>query len=589
MMVALGAVFAGGLLSSCTNEYEPSNLKNGMLAKAPNMVAYSGNHYWGTTNGTRSSNMNANMWGETFDCPVRDAEDLTETELAELKELLSPGHQVENEVVINFEEYWVQQIFKGDATYTPDDVFGDPCNGQSILGSNQMDHFEVMGKYGYERVENFDHGDNKNRPGNCSVCGESHFGTTLKVDMPVSNTDPTNQFRYWESYGSDNYFNYIIVEYKGYYYLGFDYQMEKEAYNPNEADHVDRDWNFTDWIVRIVPAYHKGNTPSENPGGVTTPSEPNPGPGTCEKCDHPAHQPGECPEEDCTTEECHPSSPCPKVDCEHKKHPEYGCQTCYEEGRINDCSILYFEWLLDQGLATEDDDPRNQGSEQPNPGYEKGKDEVEVNLALDKKNHDLLESHLSIHVRKATNVEVFIPVPAQYYCAADDMDIVLNHGNLVHGGPIKTEYEIGDKKVTLNVSFEEDGIRIRTEGIDQDVIDYCWENYQDGITFEIWNYFNNPETGLPYIGMEELKGYLDQATVKFLDKEPGRYINAFGRLNGKYSEENPDGKDFHVTPDEQHQGSFDDPYEGPHLNGSDNNDIYNKKNAQSQDPDQNQE
>ena len=538
-MMALG-VLAGGLLASCSMDNEPSIGKSGMLAKAPKMSAYSGNHYWGTTSATRGSNMNANMWGETYDCPVREANDLTADELAELKELLSPGHAVENKIVINFEEYWVQQIFKGDATYIPDDVFGDPCNGQSILGSSQMDHFEVMGKYGYEHVENFNRGDNTNYPGNCSVCGKSHFGTTLKVDMPTSNTDPTNQFRYWESFGSDNYCNYIIVEYKGYYYLGFDYQMEKEANNHNEADHVDRDWNFTDWIVRIIPAYHTGTTPSENPGQVTDPTDP------------------ETPEIPEVIVPDYPIVPFPGyfgtcIVCGHDHELGTPCEQCDEEGEH--CT----------GPDNTTDSP-----------FVKGEDEVEINLAVDKKNHDLLESHLSIHVRSVTNVEVFIPVPAQYYCDVDDMDIVLNHGNFVHGGPIRTEFDINGNTVGLNVEFVEGGIRIWTDGINEAVIEYCRENYQDGITFEVWNYFNNPETGLPYLSMEDLKEYLDQATVKFLDKEPGAYINAFGKDNGKYGTDNPDGKDFHVTP-ETHLDDYDEPYDGPHFNGSDNNEIYKKK------------
>lgn len=530
-------VIAGGLLSSCTADYEPSaGTANGMLAKAPVVKAYSGDHFWGT----RGSNMNANMWGDTYDCPVRDAEDLTPEELEELKALLSPGKPVENTIVINFEEYWVQQIFKGDSQYDPDDVFGNACTGQTITGSNQMDHFEVLGKYGYERVENFDRGNNTNHPGNCSACGESHFGTTLKVDMPTDNTDPTNQFRYWESYGSDNYFNYIIVEYKGYYYLGFDYQMEKEANNPNEADHVDRDWNFTDWIVRIVPAYHKGTTPEENPGQVTTPpAVEEPKDETCPECGDPKHEEGECHNPDCNSDVCHP------------------------------------------GVGG---DEGNGDEEDPTPGVgdivKKGLDEVEINLDLDKKNDDLLESHLSIHVRSVTDVEVFIPVPAEYYCATDDMAIVIEHSQeFLHGGPYKTEYDINGNIVTLNVAFEDGGIRIWTDGINEDVIKYCWDKYQDGITFEVWTYFNNPETGLPYISMEELRGYLDQATVKFLDKVPDQYINSFGKDNGKYSEENPGGKDFHVTPEAQ-KDSFYDSFEGEHLNGSDNNDIYINKEKQ---------
>lgn len=209
----------------------------------------------------------------------------------------------------------------------------------------------------------------------------------------------------------------------------------------------------------------------------------------------------------------------------------------------------------------------------------KGFDEVEINLALDNKNNEYLESHLSLHVRHATNVEVFIPVPAKYYCEADDMDIVLNKFDEVmhHGGPHKTEFLIGDNMVTLNVEFKIDGIRIYTTGINSDVIAYCREHFEDGITFEVWNYFNDPDkVGTLPISMEELKTYLDRSTVRFIDDIPATYVNAFGVENGKYGENGSlDGKDFHVVPESQ-LNSFDVPKEGTHLNGSDKNDIYNK-------------
>lgn len=206
-------------------------------------------------------------------------------------------------------------------------------------------------------------------------------------------------------------------------------------------------------------------------------------------------------------------------------------------------------------------------------------DEVEINLALDKKNNEYLESHLSMHVRSATDIEVFIPVPAKYYCEADDMNIVLDKADaIVHGGPYTTELNVGGNTVYVNVAFLEGGIRIWTDGINEAVIEYCRENFNDGITFEVWNYYNDPEKteGLP-VSMEELKTYLDRATVTFLDHIPGSYINAFGSANGKYGEGGTlEGNDFHVTPEDQaHQ--FESPYEGEHLNGSSVNDIYEKK------------
>lgn len=211
---------------------------------------------------------------------------------------------------------------------------------------------------------------------------------------------------------------------------------------------------------------------------------------------------------------------------------------------------------------------------------------VEVNLALDGKDEDnSLISHLSIHVRHATDVEVFIPVPAAYYCDADDMAIVMEHKEelMKHGGPFKTIYNVGGNEVSLNVEFTDGGIRVWSDGITQEVIDYCREQFNDGITFEIWNYFNDPDMNLADgklpISTEELKKCLDKATVKFLDEVPEAYINAFGKINGKYSDENPDANDFHVTPVDQ-IGYFDEPFEGPHYNDSDNNDIYMNKNRE---------
>lgn len=565
-ILALG-IMAGVILSSCQMDLD-SNLANSgnMLVKSPDVMAYSGQHYWGTTNSTRSADVNANQWAEKWDCPVREAKDLNDQELAELKALLSPGKYTENEIIIPFENYWVQQIYKGESVYDAANRRGGD-SGEDVTGSNQMNHLQAYDgnpwnsmwdpnlnanvPHPYGHINNFNYGDNNNAPG--VTCGHNHGGTTLMVDMPLEGVTPNNQYGYDESWGTSPKFynNYLIVEYKGYYYVGFDYEAHKpEVANDNQAANVERDWNFTDWIVRICPAYPLHGTPDENPGGVTgTPSvdpDPDPEPGfpdfpyppieglLCDICGDVMHAPGACPNPDCDEPECN---------------------TDVEEG------------------------DHNQPTDKPGSNPSVKNDEVEINLALDKKNDNLLESHLSIHVRSVTNVEVFIPVPAQYYCAADDMDIVLNHGGeFVHGGPYRTEYDINGHIVSLNVEFENNGIRIWTEGIDQEVIDYCWDTYKDGITFEIWNYFNDPATSLPYISMEDLKAYLDQATVRFIDKDPEQYINAFKEgenNNQKYSPENPDGKDFHVVP--ENSDRYQDSYEGHHYNGSSINDIYERK------------
>ena len=529
--LAMTAVLGAGL-ASCSNEMEPSVTKSdNMLLKAPKAMAYAGNQKWDPFSpgfaGTRGSNAEANRWADQWDCPHTEANDLTAEELKELKELLSMGKETYCDFVFPYENYWVQQIYKGEDVYTPTDKFGNECNGQSILGSGNMDHFETA----RESVSNFNYGDNKNNPGNCQVCGRSLAGTTLMLDVKT-NFEPGTQYDYWESYGSHLYNNYYIVEYKGYYYLGFDYEMHKQANNPGEVADVERDWNFTDWIVRIVPAYPKGETPADNPGGII--GSTNPGPET-------------------------PETPDPDPDPETPEIPEV---------QIPD--------VIDPGFAIDPEKPAAGGAVAG---------EVEVNLALDEKEDgDVRSSHLSIHIRKATDVEIFIPVPRQYYCEADDMAIVMQHeaNHMAHGGPYEFTWTLKDSdlQVSLFVQYEDDGIRIWTDGVNQDVIDWCYEKCQDGITFEVWNYFNDPE-GYPLLSAEELRQYLDQATIKFLDEVPDHYVNAFADPNGKYdADTNPGGNDFHVTP--VNPEDFDAPYEGPHQNNSNVNDIYTKNDVPEQ-------
>lgn len=188
------------------------------------------------------------------------------------------------------------------------------------------------------------------------------------------------------------------------------------------------------------------------------------------------------------------------------------------------------------------------------------KNEVEVNLHASEG-----ESHLSIHVRAATNVEIFIPVPEKYYCDADDMAIVMKHepNHMGHGGPIEYTYQLKDSdlKVTLTLAFEEDGIRITTSGINEDVIAWCAEKcHGDGITFEVWNYFNED------LSKDQLIEYLNRATIKFLGLEPDAYINAFLSEN-----------DCTVSIVSEQSADYAEAVEGPHKNGSDNNLIYSKK------------
>lgn len=264
---------------------------------------------------------------------------------------------------------------------------------------------------------------------------------------------------------------------------------------------------------------------------------------------------------------------------------EYGLYLCFDyttqknSGEYLPGDGIFNDWVLKitpaNGVVTppgnKDDDDEDGSITTPPADNNEHYDEVEVNLAIDEK-EGILESHLSIHVRCATNVEVFIPIPQKYTCEADDMAIVMKHepNHMGHGGPFEYTYKLKDSdlEVTLHINYEEDGIRIWTTGITEEVIDWCNKKCDDGITFEIWNYFDPA-----VIDHDLLKEYLNQATIRFIDKTPDYYINAFTQEADGTKDTND--CDVHIVEDQSYE--YNDAVVGEHLNNSPYNDIYVKK------------
>lgn len=168
--------------------------------------------------------------------------------------------------------------------------------------------------------------------------------------------------------------------------------------------------------------------------------------------------------------------------------------------------------------------------------------DVEINLALNDVisepgvteegetfNKDYISSHLSIHVRTPRDVKVRVDVPVDYYCEADDMAIVKRHleEDYVYGDQEHTlSIEIGGNTVTVTVEYDENGFTITTAGINEEVIAALAEEYKDGLTFEIWNYYNTTAT------REQLQALLNNSTVEFVDGDSNvdYYVNAFNEL-----------------------------------------------------------
>lgn len=140
---------------------------------------------------------------------------------------------------------------------------------------------------------------------------------------------------------------------------------------------------------------------------------------------------------------------------------------------------------------------------------------VEVNLAI-QEHKDEKSSKLSIHVRDTTDVTVNIPISPDYFLDKDDTDIAMKHyDNMVYA----KEMQIGNTTVKVTVEYSDAGITVKTEGINSEVLKICRQLYEDGLTFEIWNYYNENTTD------EILKAALDRSTVSFT-RAPKIYFNA---------------------------------------------------------------
>lgn len=523
------SLVVGGILGSCSSENDPKlNLNSSdMLVKAPEFKAYSGTHEWnsngvpGTRSGAESGSFERWQGDRDWNEPPRISESEMNYVLKYLQEHPNEGYKS-----VDIDTYILQVVGGAKHSYQGDTPDHNGTWHTVNNASGEMRYCEIDGFFTqYNNTE----------------CNSEQA-------MLIRNVPATNA-TYKDTYGTtwdDCYAFYFITfpdepEY-GYMagqtglYLCYDFKTWKDS----EQWGVSPDGIYDDWVIKLSPfeggffEEPKGEEPKEEPK-----EDPKPDNETCDDCGHLLGS-----------------------------HDGDGvCDDCRNgvDGRT-ECA------------GEEPGGEENHGDDEiEKPGRtDNGRNEVEVNLHGTDKG-DILESHLSIHVRHATDVEVFIPIPNDLVCEADDLVISQIHdkNHSVHGGHYSVEYVLQDKEdgpyvVTLNLEYLEGGIRIWTDGITQEVIDFCFKHYQDGLNFEVWNYFD-PEV----IDFDTLKEYLNQAVITFLDDIPDEYINAFG--------ENADGSrnadDANVSIVDNQKDQFEsEPETGEHLNGSHHNEIYDKRN-----------
>ena len=133
---------------------------------------------------------------------------------------------------IDWDTYFVQQVWKGIATYTGTKQDGTKVSG--IVGGDHMDYLvcdggAVDGNHFY----NFNYSDYQ----------LGRKGMMLIVDGNTTN------FGYHSSMDNSDWYNHFrLVELHGNYYVGFDFES-----NGSDEGKIERDNIYNDWIIKIIP------------------------------------------------------------------------------------------------------------------------------------------------------------------------------------------------------------------------------------------------------------------------------------------------------------------------------------------------
>ena len=223
-----------------------------------------------------------NMWKELG---YRIPANITEAERrAVVEEFSYPHYQAYNEVLVPWNDYFIQQVYKGEASYV------DAFNQNTGTASDEMDRLMVWDNSAPEWSKQYDNSYlhvNDFNSGNQEVTVYSDddinhespiIGITLMCDLDPNNC-PTEEVTLKDAQGNEvkknwvkqfMYHNSQSSEYKATYilknvsweepdgtkksgtYLGFDFMADKPAGQPANLNmDVTRDWVFNDWIIKL--------------------------------------------------------------------------------------------------------------------------------------------------------------------------------------------------------------------------------------------------------------------------------------------------------------------------------------------------
>ena len=215
---------------------------------------------------TRAANVNGNQWkGWGYVIPP----EITDSEIETVKATFANPIYENRSESVNWPNFWVQQVFKGTATYK--DGFGNTLTGSDKMnlltafnpGTKEVitwwPEYKVETITGYdEHINNFNNGNNTTVYYSDGDNAKEHpmNGITLMLESS------TQKFGYHNSIDSKQHYEYIVLKVGGSYYVGFDfYATHPEGQEANKNMDVERDYIYNDWVVKISPAYKEGEQP----------------------------------------------------------------------------------------------------------------------------------------------------------------------------------------------------------------------------------------------------------------------------------------------------------------------------------------
>ena len=178
---------------------------------------------------------------------------------------------------------------------------------------------------------------------------------------------------------------------------------------------------------------------------------------------------------------------------------------------------------------------------------------IEANLATNAANDstltlDYVQSHLSIHVRAYTDFSAVIPVKPEAYAVYNKTTVAEDRKEIkFEETQISSSLSINGTDVKINIVYGEDNITVSSEGVNEEVVSYLNKTYGDGLTIEVFNYYNKVEEGAENnsgttvtstVTRDELKAALASATVSWTEaNQVKQFVCSYGYNNNDRTKE----------------------------------------------------